>query len=114
MQLTTLVALAMPAIAAAQSANITTTATTTTTTATASASAAPTPLDYETICESQAYGYADKCPQCLPQCEGQTTQTGAEECYYSVFFEINYIESLCEAQGGGSGCETIAVNDVCS
>ncbi|KAF3768812.1 hypothetical protein M406DRAFT_321013 [Cryphonectria parasitica EP155] len=64
------------------------------------------------LAQSQAYGYSDKCPQCLSACELEITEVAAEQCYYSVFTEVNYIESICEAQDGYN-CETTAVNDVC-
>ncbi|KUI67139.1 hypothetical protein VM1G_02579 [Cytospora mali] len=98
MRLTALLSLALPAVALAQNA---------TTTSSATPSATP---DYEAICESQAYGYADYCPQCLSQCEGSAY---AEQCYYSVFTAINEIESDCEAHSGWN-CEQTAVDDVCT
>ncbi|KAJ4422328.1 hypothetical protein N0V82_002982 [Gnomoniopsis sp. IMI 355080] len=82
------------------------------TTTTSSAAATSTPLDYEAICESQASGYTDKCPQCLSQCTSRTTEEIVAQCYYSVFFEINYLESVCEAEGGNN-CEGSSVDEVC-
>ncbi|KAH8771700.1 hypothetical protein F5883DRAFT_550234 [Diaporthe sp. PMI_573] len=98
-----LTGLALPAFGMAQ--DISTTLTTTTTAAAPSA----TP-DYLAICESQASGYADSCPQCLYRCIGSSY---VEQCYWSTFFSVNGIQAQCEARGGWN-CRDTAVNAVCS
>ncbi|KAI1747912.1 hypothetical protein F4782DRAFT_534978 [Xylaria castorea] len=100
MQFATVLALALPLVAALPQATLT---------STTSSVAPSSTADLEAICESQAYGYKDKCPQCLHTC---ATSSVPDQCYYSVFSAINGIESQCEAQGGNN-CENIAVNDVC-
>ncbi|KAI0184670.1 hypothetical protein EV127DRAFT_485941 [Xylaria flabelliformis] len=99
MQFATLLALAVPLVAALpQSATPTT------------SSAAPSSTaDLEAICEAQASSYKDSCPQCLHNC---ATSSVPDQCYYSVFFTINGIQSQCEAQGGNN-CRGQAVNAVC-
>ncbi|KAI8628587.1 hypothetical protein F5Y19DRAFT_106510 [Xylariaceae sp. FL1651] len=99
MQFATLFALALPLVAAVPQATTTTTA----------AATSSTP-DLETICEAQAGPYADACPQCLQRC---ATSSVPDECYYSVFSTVNYIESVCEAQGGNN-CRNLALNEVCT
>lgn len=85
-------------------------ATTTTTTTTSAAAASSTAADLEAICEAQASGYASACPQCLYTCADSSVP---DQCYYSVFFSINYEQSMCEAHGGYD-CKNRAINDVCS
>ncbi|KAI1125210.1 hypothetical protein F5Y10DRAFT_13329 [Nemania abortiva] len=98
MQFATVLALALPLVAAIPQA--------TPTTSTVAPSATP---DLLAICESQAYGYADACPQCLHNC---ATSAYPEQCYYSVFFTVNGIQSDCEAHGGNN-CRNLALNEVC-
>ncbi|KAI1164224.1 hypothetical protein F5B18DRAFT_650936 [Nemania serpens] len=98
MQFATFLALALPLVAALPQA--------TPTTSSAAPSATP---DLLAICESQAYGYQDACPQCLHNC---ATTAYPEQCYYSVFFTVNGIQANCEARGGNN-CRNIALNQVC-
>ncbi|CAN8103319.1 unnamed protein product [Discula destructiva] len=112
MHFVSLIVLALPVATIAQYTTSSNSTTATATSTTSSAIASATMLDYEAICESQASGYADKCPQCLSECEGKTTKAYAEQCYWSVFFEINYLESVCEAHGGNN-CEGSSVDEVC-
>ncbi|KAJ0104399.1 hypothetical protein J7T55_010863 [Diaporthe amygdali] len=103
MRFTSLLYLALPVLSVAQSVNTTLTTTTT------SAAPSATP-DYEAICESQASGYADDCPQCLYRCIGSAY---VEQCYYSTFFTVNGIQAQCEARGGWN-CKQTALDSVCS
>ncbi|KAI0455215.1 hypothetical protein F5B21DRAFT_503516 [Xylaria acuta] len=80
MQFATILALALPLVAAMPQA-------TTPTTSAAAPSATP---DLEAICESQASTYKDLCPECLHNC---ATSAFLEQCYYSVFFTINGIQA---------------------
>jgi hypothetical protein len=64
-----------------------------------------------TVCESQAGPYTQYCAQCLSQCSSRTGES-EEQCYWSVFMTINYIESQCEAMGGNN-CAGQAVDEVC-
>ncbi|KAI8947342.1 hypothetical protein F4801DRAFT_582515 [Xylaria longipes] len=98
MQFATLLALALPLVAAVPQASPTTS------TAAPSATA-----DLEAICESQAGPYANSCPQCLQTC---ATSTDPQDCYYSVFFTVNGIQAQCEAQGGNN-CRGQALDAVC-
>ncbi|KAI2620913.1 hypothetical protein GGS26DRAFT_296741 [Hypomontagnella submonticulosa] len=99
MRFTSIIALALPAVALAQSF----------TTVTTSASPAPTGPPDLSVCEEQAGGYADACPRCEPLCEGSSAY---EQCLYSVFSTINYYDSQCW-QHGGSNCRGQAIDKVC-
>ncbi|KAI0543449.1 hypothetical protein F4679DRAFT_590456 [Xylaria curta] len=98
MQFATLLAFAVPLVAALPQATPTT-----------SSVAPSSTADLEAICEAQASSYKDSCPQCLHNC---ATSSVPDQCYYSVFFTINGIQSQCEAQGGNN-CRNYAVNAVC-
>ncbi|KAI1411636.1 hypothetical protein F5Y13DRAFT_165451 [Hypoxylon sp. FL1857] len=98
MKFASIFALALPAVALSQ---------TVTTASSATPSSSGTP-DLST-CEEQAGPYADACPQCEPKCEGSSAY---EQCLYSVFSNINYIESQCW-QHGGQNCKGIAIAQVC-
>ncbi|KAI7777602.1 hypothetical protein LA080_003379 [Diaporthe eres] len=102
MRFTSLLSLALPALAMAQSAS--------TTLATSTTAAAPSATpDYEAICEEQAGSYADSCPQCLYRCIGSAY---VEQCYYSTFSAVNGIQSQCWQQGG-QNCRGQALAAVC-
>ncbi|KAH8692025.1 hypothetical protein BGW36DRAFT_431261 [Talaromyces proteolyticus] len=94
MKFTTVLLLALPAVSLAQTAPPT-----------------PTPTGNLTVCKQQAGPYAQFCARCEPQCNGRTG-TAYSQCLYSVFSDINYIESLCEAHNGNN-CENQSVDDVC-
>ncbi|CRG90628.1 hypothetical protein PISL3812_07672 [Talaromyces islandicus] len=75
-------------------------------------SSTPTPSpDAISVCKSQAGPYTQYCAQCLSQCSSRTGEA-QEQCYYSVFMTINYIESECEAMNGYN-CAGQAVDNVC-
>ncbi|KAI1326069.1 hypothetical protein F5Y16DRAFT_249124 [Xylariaceae sp. FL0255] len=76
---------------------------------TSSAPAPSSSASLETICESQAGPYSADCPRCLSLC---ATSSDPTDCYYSVFSEVNYIESVCEAEGGNN-CQGQALDEVC-
>lgn len=90
--------------------NTTLSTSTVTPTSTTTSAAATSTADLEAICEAQAGGYANRCPQCLYTCE---TSSAPDQCYFSVFTAVNYVDSVCQAHGG-SGCANTAVNEVCS
>ncbi|KAI1173909.1 hypothetical protein F4777DRAFT_416760 [Nemania sp. FL0916] len=98
MQFAPLLALALPLVAAIPQASTTT----------SSVAPSSTP-DLLAICQAQAGPYADACPQCLHNC---ATSAYPDDCFYSVFFTVNGIQSDCEAHGGPN-CRNIALNDVC-
>ncbi|KAI1419821.1 hypothetical protein F5Y12DRAFT_720258 [Xylaria sp. FL1777] len=98
MQFTTLLALALPLVAAIPQATPTTNTT----------APSPTP-DLEAICESQAGGYKAYCPQCLHNCN---TTAYPADCFYSVFTFVNMYQSDCEAHGGYD-CLNRSINQYC-
>ncbi|KAI0512789.1 hypothetical protein F5B22DRAFT_293535 [Xylaria bambusicola] len=98
MQFTTLLALALPLVAALPQA-----------TSTTSAPAPTQTADLEAICESQAGSYASSCPQCLHNC---ASTAYPEQCFLSVFTVINGYQANCEARGGYN-CRDMAINTYC-
>ncbi|KAI1274773.1 hypothetical protein F5Y07DRAFT_205844 [Xylaria sp. FL0933] len=98
MQFTTFLAFAVSLVAAMPQATPTT-----------SSAAATSTADLEAICEAQAYGYKQYCPQCLHNC---ATSSVPDQCFYSVFTVVNAYESDCEAHGG-SNCASQAINQYC-
>ncbi|KAI0836258.1 hypothetical protein F5Y06DRAFT_113016 [Hypoxylon sp. FL0890] len=90
--------LILPAVALAQTA-----------TTTSSAAAASSGVPDLSACEEQAGPYADACPQCEPKCEGSSAY---DQCLYSIFSNINYIESQCW-QHGGQNCRGNAIAQLC-
>ncbi|KAI5855555.1 hypothetical protein GGS23DRAFT_444548 [Durotheca rogersii] len=99
MKFASIVALALPAVALAQSL----------TTSTISATPTPTGPPDLTVCEEAAGSYADACPQCAPKC---ATSSAYAQCIYSVFSTVNYIQSQCW-QHGGNNCRERALAQVC-
>ncbi|GAP90005.1 hypothetical protein SAMD00023353_4300390 [Rosellinia necatrix] len=98
MQFTTVLALALPLVAALPQA--------TPTTSVAAPSSTP---DLEATCEAQASSYKDACPRCLHNCADSAYP---DQCYYSVFFTINGIQADCQAHGGVD-CRNKAIDMVC-
>ncbi|KAI0400888.1 hypothetical protein F4802DRAFT_601645 [Xylaria palmicola] len=99
MQFATLLALALPLVAAMPQAATTT-----------SSAAAPSETpDLLAICEAQASSYASSCPQCLHNC---ASTAFPEMCFFSVFTVVNGIQADCEAHGG-SNCRDRAISQVC-
>ncbi|KAI1473359.1 hypothetical protein F4774DRAFT_415894 [Daldinia eschscholtzii] len=70
---------------------------------------APTGPPDLSVCEKKAGTYADACPKCNPKCVGSAAY---EDCLYSVFSTINYIQSQCW-QHGGNNCRDEAISQVC-
>ncbi|RYP51021.1 hypothetical protein DL768_003605 [Monosporascus sp. mg162] len=101
MKFTTILVLALPAVAVAQP--LVTTA----------SEAAPDPTgtapDLMEICEKEASSYADACGRCLHRCENSSVP---DQCFYSTFMTINMIHSQCW-QHGGQDCRNRAVSQVC-
>ncbi|KAI1361010.1 hypothetical protein F5Y08DRAFT_33970 [Xylaria arbuscula] len=99
MQFTTLLAIALPLVAAMPQASTTT-----------SAAMPSSTADLEAICESQAVdGYKPYCPQCLHNCADSAYP---EQCFYSVWTIVNAYQSDCEAHGGNN-CLGQAINEYC-
>ncbi|KAI1110769.1 hypothetical protein F5Y14DRAFT_342612 [Nemania sp. NC0429] len=103
MQFATFLALALPLVAAMPQ------ATPTTSSAAPSATPSGTP-DLLAVCQSQAGGYWEACPQCLHNC---ATTPYPAECFWSVFSYVNGVQSNCQMHGGGDECLDLALNLVC-
>ncbi|KAI0906766.1 hypothetical protein F4824DRAFT_427728 [Ustulina deusta] len=98
MQFATLLALALPLVAAIPQA-----------TPTSSTAAPSQTADLEAICESQASGYKAYCPQCLHNC---ASTNYPEQCFFSVFTFVNQYQANCEARGGYD-CLNRAISEYC-
>ncbi|KAI1463486.1 uncharacterized protein F4812DRAFT_463585 [Daldinia caldariorum] len=98
MKFASIVVLALPAVALAQ-------------TSSPASTDIPTPTGPPdlSVCKKQADTYADACPKCNPKCVGSSAY---ENCLYSIFSTINYIQSQCW-QHGGRSCREDAINQVC-